>query len=141
MVSINETVFIQIINFLFLIWAMNKVLYQPVRNILIQRKEKISRLESDIENSDRSVVEKDLMLKQGIKQAREKGNQEKEALETAARQEELKLIDKINEKVRADLQTTRERILRESENARQTLLQQVDGFADEIVSRILGRAV
>jgi F-type H+-transporting ATPase subunit b len=141
MVSLDSTVFIQIINFLFLIWALNTVLYKPIRKILSQRKEKISGLEDGIDLSEKGALEKDQALKLGIKAAREKGNREKEAHENSARQEELKLIEKINEKGRADLAEVRERIVRETEQARQALLKEVDGFAAEISRRILGRAV
>lgn len=141
MVSLDSTVFIQIINFLFLIWALNTVLYKPIRNILSQRKEKIAGLEEGIDQFHQGAVQKDQALKLGIKEAREKGNREKEALENEARQEELKLIEKINEKTRVDLAEIRERIVLETEQARKTLLKEVDGFAAEISRRILGRTV
>ena len=141
MVSLDSTVFIQIINFIFLIWALNTVLYKPIRNILSQRKQKIAGLEEGIDQFSQSAVQKDQALKLGIKEAREKGNREKEALENAARQEEIKLIEKINEKARGDLAEIRERIVRETEQARKTLLKEVDGFAAEISRRILGRTV
>lgn len=141
MVSLDYTVFIQIINFLFLIWALNTVLYKPIRNILSQRKEKISGLEEGIDRSEQGAVEKDQAFKMGIKAAREKGNREKEAYENEARQEELKLIEQINEKARADLAAVKEKVARDAEQARQALLKEVDGFATEISRRILGRAV
>ncbi|MFZ2631849.1 MAG: ATP synthase F0 subunit B [Desulfosalsimonadaceae bacterium] len=141
MVSLDSTVFIQIINFIFLIWALNTVLYKPIRNILSQRKQKIAGLEEGIDQFSQGAVQKDQALKLGIKEAREKGNREKEALENEARQEEIKLIEKINEKARGDLAEIRERIVRETEQARKTLLKEVDGFAAEISRRILGRTV
>lgn len=141
MVSLNSTVFIQIINFLFLIWALNTVLYNPIRRILSQRNEKITGLEKGIDKSENDALEKDLALKSGIKQARENGLKEKEALENEARAEEVKIIEKINEKARADLAEIREKIVKEAEEARLALLKEVDGFAEEISRRILGRAV
>ena len=36
----DASVIIQIINFLFLIWVLNLIIFKPIRNILIQRKEK-----------------------------------------------------------------------------------------------------
>ena len=141
MVSLNSTVFIQIINFLFLIWALNIVLYKPIRNILSQRKEKIAGLEDGIDRFQQGALEKDQAYKLGIKAAREKGNREKEAHENEARQEEIKLIEKINEKARADMAEVRERVVRETDQARQSLLKEVDGFAAEISRRILGRTI
>jgi F-type H+-transporting ATPase subunit b len=141
MVSLNGTLFIQIINFLFLIWALNTVLYKPIRRILSQRNEKITGLENGIDQSDQKATEKDLALKSGIRQARENGLKEKEIFENEARSEEMKIIEKINEKARGDLAQIREKIVQEAEEARLTLLKEVDGFAEEISRRILGRAV
>ena len=141
MVSINTTVFIQIINFLVLIWALNTVFYKPIRRILSQRNEKISGLEKNIDQSEHDAVEKDLALKSGIKQARENGLRTKETLEAEAIEEEKKIIEKINEKARADLEEIRAKIAKETDSARVALLKQVDGFADDISRRILGRAV
>ena len=140
MVSVDGSVIIQIINFLILIWALNAVLYKPIRRILSQRNEKISGLSSGIEQSEQDAVEKDLALKTGIKQARENSLRDKEALESDARQEETKLIEKINEKARVDLADIRERIAREVEEARLALLEEIDGYAEDISRRILGRA-
>jgi len=141
MVSLNGTVVIQIINFLFLIWALNAVLYKPIRRILAQRNEKITGLENGIDDSESKVHEKDQALKSGIKKARENGLKEKEALESEAREEETKIIEKINEKARKDLADIRGRIAKEADDARQSLLKEVDRFAEDISRRILGRAI
>lgn len=141
MVSIDGTLFIQIINFLFLIWALNIVLYKPIRRILLQRNDKVNGLEEGIERFEQDALEKDQALASGIKEARGKGLKEKAAFEDEGRAEESKLIEKINEKARVDLAEIRERIALETEEARQALLKEVDNFAEDISRRILGRAV
>ncbi len=141
MVSIDGTLFIQIINFLFLIWALNIVLYKPIRRILLQRNDKVTGLEEGIDRFEQDALEKDQALASGIREARKKGINEKAAFEDEAREQELKLIEKINEKTRADLAQIREKIALETEDARQSLLKEVDRFAEDISLRILGRAV
>lgn len=141
MVSIDGTLFVQIINFLFLIWALNIVLYKPIRKILLQRKDKVSGLEDGIERFEQDALEKDQALVSGIKEARGKGLKEKAAFEDEGRAEEMKVIEKINEKARVNLAGIRETIARETEEARQSLLKEVDDFAEDISRRILGRAV
>lgn len=141
MVSIDGTLFIQIINFLFLIWALNIVLYKPIRRILLQRNDKVNGLEDGIERFEQDALEKDQAFASGIKEARGKGINEKAAFEDDAKAEEMKLIEKINEKARADLAEIREKIVLETEEARQVLLKEVDSFAEDISLRILGRAV
>ena len=141
MVSIDGTLFIQIINFLFLIWALNIVLYKPIRRILLQRNDKVNGLEEGIERFEQDALEKDQAFASGIKEARGKGINKKAAFEDDAKAEEMKLIEKINEKARADLAEIREKIVLETEEARQALLKEVDSFAEDISLRILGRAV
>lgn len=141
MVKLDYSLFIQIANFLFLIWAMNKVLYKPVRRILAQRHEKISGLEKNIVSSEEGAVSKDEAMRAGIKEAREKGIKEKERLEAEARQAESELIEKINDKARTDYEQMRDIIVSEAQAARQALQREVDRFADDICSKLLGRAV
>jgi F-type H+-transporting ATPase subunit b len=141
MVKIDMSLFIQIANFLFLIWAMNRVVYKPVRQMLAQRNEKISGLENTIAVSEEGVTTKDEAMRAGMKAAREKGLKEKEQFEAQARQAESELIEKINEKARMDLEQMRDKIVSEAQDARQALQREIDRFADDICVKILGRAV
>jgi len=141
MVEINASLFIQIANFLILIWALNKFLYKPIRQILSQRKSRISGLEDSIQQSEQDMINKDQALKKGIREAREKGKKEKDAFENDARQEEMKIIEGINEKARADLAEIRNKVAKETQSARLTLQKEIDNFADAISRKILGRSV
>ncbi|MDY6792159.1 MAG: ATPase [Thermodesulfobacteriota bacterium] len=132
---------IQVVNFIFLIFILNIILYKPIRNVLIQRREKIVGLEEGIEAFDRDALEKEDSFAAGIKDARAKGFKEKEALLTAAAEEEKKIIEKINKKAQADLAEVRKKIAKDAEEAKTSLLQEIDGFANAIGEKILGRAV
>ena len=137
----DESLFIQLVNFLFLIWVLNILLYKPIRNILIQRKEKFASLETNIEILNRDAQEKDDAYAVGIKEARVKGFQEKEALTQAAADEEREIIEKINQKAQAELVEVREKIAKDAEAARAALQQEIDAFANAIGEKILGRAI
>jgi F-type H+-transporting ATPase subunit b len=141
MVEINASLFIQIANFLILIWALNKFLYKPIRLVLTQRKSKISGLEEGIQQSEQDMVKKDQALKIGLKEAREKGMKQKDASENEARKEEMKLIEKINEQARADLVEIKEKVSNEAQTARQALQKEIENFADQISRKILGRSI
>ncbi len=141
MISIDGSVIIQIANFLILIWILNLILYKPIRSIIIQRKEKISGLESDIDSAETQAVEQDQAFADGIKEARAKGLKQKETLLQAAADEEKALIGQINEKAQAELTKIREQIAGEASEAKQALMKDVDSFASAISEKILGRAV
>ena len=132
---------IQIVNFLFAIWVLNTLLYKPIRKILNQRKEKISGLELAIETSNRDAGEKDEAFGEGVKDARARGFKEKESLKQQAADEEKSIIADINRKAQEELVQIREKIRKDAEVARESLQKEVDGFADQITQKILGRTV
>jgi len=137
----DESLFIQIVNFLFLIWVLNIILYKPIRNILIQRKEKFASLEKNIELVNRDAQEKDDAYTAGIRESRAKGLQEKEVLMQAASADEKEIIEKINQKAQAELAEIREKIAKDAEVAKKSLQQEIDTFANAIGEKILGRAI
>ncbi len=137
----DASLFIQIVNFLFLVWVLNVLLYRPIRNILIQRKEKFSNLEQNIETLSSIAHEKDRAFTAGIKEARARGLKAKEALMQAAADEEREVIEKINKKAQADLAEVRKKIAKDAETVRASLQQEIDAFADAIGEKIIGRAI
>jgi F-type H+-transporting ATPase subunit b len=135
------TVFLQIANFLFLIFMMNILLFKPIRKMLLERKAKINGLEDSIDSTQKEAVSQDEAFATGLKEARGKGLKEKEVLLQEASDEEKAIIDRINEKAQADLTEVRDKIAADTDAVKAKLIQEVDGFADIISEKILGRAV
>ena len=141
MVSISPIALsIQIANFLFLIFALNMVLYKPIRNILRQRKGKMEGLADGVDAAKQQAEEKNKAFSDGIKSARSKGQEKKEALLQAAAEEEQTIIGKINAKAKEDLATVKAKIAQDTDAVRASLEKEVDTFADAIAQKILGRA-
>ena len=137
----NWTTLLQAANFIILIFILNIILYRPIRNILIQRKEKIEGLEQNVENATTDLADKEATYESGIREARKKGLMEKDALVNSATDEEKAIIEKINADALAELNAVKEKVAKEADAARDTLLKEVDAFANEIGAKILGRAV
>ena len=140
MVDINWTVIPQIINFLILIFALNVVCYKPIRKVLLERKAKVDGLEDNIASATTLSDEKDKAFSQGVREARAKGQKEKEALLNEAGEEEKVIVGKITDKAREDMATVKEQITKETEDVKAALEKEVDAFADAITQKILGRA-
>jgi len=136
----DSSVIIQVVNFLFLIWVMNIILYKPIRKIIAERKDKVRGLEGSIDNLNQDALEKDKAYDAGIKDARAKGLSEKEVQVQAASEEEKKLVEEITSRAQANLIEIREKITKDTEEVRASLQKDVDSFAEEIGQKILGRA-
>lgn len=139
MIKLDWTIFIQMVNFIILIWALNYVAYRPIRGILAKRKEKVEGLESGIDRFESDAMEKSAAIDAGIKEAREKGLKMKEAMAEKARQEEQQMLEKINQQARQDLEEIRSRVARETDEVRQSLQSQIEYFANEISKKMIGR--
>jgi F-type H+-transporting ATPase subunit b len=135
------TLWVQMANFLIIVWALNIILYKPIRNILIQRKEKITNLEQNTEMLNKEANEKDNAFDSGIKDARAKGLNAKNVLLKEAADKEKEVIEKINQKAQENLAEVREKIAKDVEIVRASLQKEIDKFAGAIGEKILGRAV
>ena len=140
MVSVDGSIVLQIANFLLLIWILNMVLYKPIRKILLERKEKMVGMQSDIDGSAQQVQSKEDAYADGVRQARVAGQKEKETLMQAAAEEERAIIGKINESAQAELKDVREKITQEMGTVKVALEKEIDAFANAIGQKILGRA-
>jgi F-type H+-transporting ATPase subunit b len=140
MVEINWTLFPQIANFLILIIALNIVCYKPIRKILLERRAKVEGLAKGIESATSESDDKDKAFGIGLREARTRGQKEKEALLQAAGEEEQVIVGKIMDKAREDLATVKAQIAKETDEVKAALEKEVDTFADAITQKILGRA-
>ena len=141
MINVDGSVFIQIANFIFLIWVMNMILYKPIRKALLQRKEKVSDLERSIADFNIHALEKENAFASGIKEARANGLKEKQSLIQSGSDEEKNVIENINKKAQAELIKSREKIAKDAESVRVSLQKELDTFVNAIGQKILGRAV
>jgi len=141
MVKIDWSLAIQIINFLFLIWIMNIVLYKPIRNMLLKRKSEVDGLNKNIDGLSIEAGAKNKEYDDGIRGARAEGMKRRDALVQDASTEEKGIIARINEDAQAEMAKVREQIAQDAEKVKTSLLKEVDMFANEIGKKILGRTV
>ena len=141
MISVSPFLFVQMANFILLIFILNAILYKPIRNSLIERKKKIQGAEEAIEGAKRNADEAGQTFKTKMGDAKMKGHQEKEALKQAGQEEEKRLLDEINQKAQAELEAVRAQIAKDAESARGKLKGEMKGFSAAIAEKILGRAV
>lgn len=135
------TLILQIINFIALVFILNAVCYKPIRNILIQRQQKVQGFEQGIDGLKQEAADSDQTFQEKIGEAKAKGYQQQVALKESAEEEEKKLIEEIHQTAQADLETVRAQIAKDAEGARVSLQAEAQAFSAAIAEKILGRAV
>ena len=141
MISLNATLIIQIINFIFLMWFLNKFLFKPVLKILDERK---NRVESDFRKAKE--------LEEKIKEGFEKYNMELENakseganLKLKARDEATKVLNEKIEKAKMEANNYLNQFKQEMEKTKKDLKVQlekdIENLAKTLCSTLLGREI
>ena len=141
MIDIDITMPIQIANILILIVLMNIVLYRPVRGILAEREKKVTGMKNDIENFNKDAKLRLEEFDAKIREARNKAKAEFEGVRSAAQQAESESLAQLRKEADAKKSEQLNQIAKEFAGAQSTLKGQVEGFANEMATKVLGRAV
>ena len=141
MITTDITLVLQIVNMFVLMFILNRVLYTPVRNILRKRSEKLRGMQDEI-----STFEKNAKLRQeevDAKMAQASGKA-KAALDLARAEAQAAGDGKLAA-IKAEAQAAKKEKLAalkaDIEKARTSLQEGLDGFANEMASKILGRSL
>ena len=141
MVTIDKTLIFQMINMIILMFVLNAVLYKPIKNILKERAKKIMGMQGEV-----AKFEKNAQLRQeevDAKMAKASGKA-KAALD-AARADAQAAGDEKLASIKAEVDEFKDKKLAEINaqigEARDGLKANLEGFATDMASKILGRAL
>jgi F-type H+-transporting ATPase subunit b len=135
------TLWIQIFNFLLLLFLMNIFLYKPIRHMLARRKAETRALEGTIENYQNRSSDNEKGIEEGLVRIRKEGNREKELLKGEGAVAEKEVLQKAFASADAKMDQARQEIENRMIEVRKTLDQQVSAFSEELAEKILGRSV
>lgn len=141
MISVNWTLILQFLNFIILLYLLNRILFRPLRAVLEKRRETIDgsharalALQSDIEA-------KMNRYQQQLTEAKLLANEERAQLKKVAHEEESNMIATAQKSAAIKMQQIRERVGQESAQASATLKRESATLAQQIATKILGRSL
>lgn len=140
MISINWTLIIQIINFLVLMIVLNKLLFQPILQVIDERREQTEAKEARARETDRAADEKAKDYAEKIKQAKIEASSKKHEFREAGQKEEEKILSAARAEGEAALAKIQEGIAQEAAAARQQLNEQAQMISEMIFTKLLGRS-
>jgi F-type H+-transporting ATPase subunit b len=139
MIALDWTVFVQIVNFLLLVYLLNLVLFRPLRQGLKARQAEIITFEGDV--AQLNVNEQGVLsqVQENLAEARRHGLSQREALRQEGSQAEASLLDKVKQEVDAEWAKMEKRIKEDMAKARKALQAQAQDFAQSLAAKIIGR--
>ena len=141
MVTIDITMVIQMVNIVVLMFLLNGVLYKPIKKILKKRSEKMQGMQNDV-----TKFEENARLRQEEVNAKmSKASGKAKAALDAARAEAQAAGDEKMASIKAEVDQFKDKQLAQINTqigeARDGLKANLEGFASDMASKILGRAL
>ena len=139
LITINATLFIQVISFLIFMIIINRVMFRPLRNTIAERHDYIKNVQKDIAASSQEVANLNQQIAKRersfsrdlaklIKSATDSGNQQAEEILTTTWEEIAVLHADAHKDINARIASARQSLQTESES-----------LAVDIVAKILDR--
>ncbi len=141
MLKLDISLIYQIVNFLFLLFVLNLILYRPIRNIIQKRKEEMDGLEKAIQEYQARAQDSARGIEEGMVLARKEGFREKETIKQEGVEEEKSILAEAMAKAGDKVQAGKREIEAKVEEVRKELESQIASFSAELVQKILGRSI
>lgn len=139
MVSINETLIVELISFLIFLFLINRIMFRPLRAVMQERDQHITDLGQEINNARDTIKELHQQLDAQEKEAVEKATNERIELENEGAKQAQALLDESKEQI-SEIQAENERFVSSQiAEARESLQQEAERLAREMMEKILDR--
>jgi F-type H+-transporting ATPase subunit b len=137
----DYTLFIQMINFLVLLFVLNLILFRPIRKIIKERNQIVDNFNSDIASLTDSAQESAGQFQQKIQEARKEGAARVQSMKDEGEEAEADLIAATAEEVQTKIDEARKKVASDIQEARSHLQTQVQAFSVAVTEKILGRSI
>jgi len=140
-VSIDYSLGIQVVNFLILIFILNKLLYKPILAVLDQRKKQTDDSEAEIRTLQKSIDQKMSAYEEKLQLAKAEALAIKKNLIKQGDEEAKSLVDAARAEVPGMQEAFRLKTAGEIESARTILSDNSRKLSVEIAEKIVGRSL
>jgi len=141
MVELNYTVWIQMANFLLLIFILNFLLYKPVLKIIEKRNKKIEESDAEVTSLDETIERKIAEYEEEIRQARTAAVAQRNEIEEEGSEQGEVITGKVRDEISKKMEAFKVNMQKEVDEAMGVLRDQTRTIAGEISEKVLGRGI
>jgi F-type H+-transporting ATPase subunit b len=138
-VSLDYSLGIQIINFIVLIFILNRLLYRPLLGMLDKRKQQFAESEAEIKRLQETVEQKMAAYEEKLRQAKATAIEQKNEIIRQSAEEAKGIINAARSEIPGLMEQFQVRMEREIDLAKRTLAGQSQRLSVEIAEKVLGR--
>jgi len=139
LITINETVFIELISFLIFLFIINRIMFRPLQAVMTERENHISELSGSINQSKNQLTEMDEQVRTQELAAIKEAHHHKKGLEDDATQQAKSFLEASRKEMLAIKQESQEVINRQILKARAEIRNESEKLAVLIMEKVLDR--
>jgi F-type H+-transporting ATPase subunit b len=140
-INLDLAFVVQIINFGLLVLVLNMLLFKPVRALLAQRRQEIQSARERALAVDEQVESKVAQYEARLREAKAEVAARRAELLKEAQAEESGVMDRARQDAAVSLASLRDRVAKESAEARALLQKQAEALSGDICEKLLGRSL
>lgn len=139
LISINETLIVQLLSFLLFLYLMNRLMFKPLRATMEERRAHIENIQDEIEASKEEIVRFTRELDEKKATVRREAFSVTQELEQTGGQEAAKILDETRQETLSIRRSAEEEIQVELAEAKKQLSAQAETLAITIMEKVLDR--
>lgn len=141
MVDINLTIVIQVVQFLILVFILNRILFRPISQAIEERDGKIDAWEEKTRSLQETVRTKIESYEKELVEVRARAQEEQQQLSNELKEREEEKVGAVLEEAAQMVASTKQALQEETKRLRQELRRQAEEMAQMVAEKVLGRKV
>jgi len=141
MVEINLTIVIQVVQFLILVFILNRILFRPISQAIEERDGKIDAWEEKTRTLQETVRTKIESYEKELVEVRARAQEEQQQLSNELKEREEEKVGAVLEEAAQMVASTKQALQEETKRLRQELRRQAEEMAQMVAEKVLGRKV
>jgi F-type H+-transporting ATPase subunit b len=141
LISINETLILQVISFLIFLFIMNRILIRPLRRVIADRETFIEDVQKDIIDAQNQFEDLTRQIRRQEKAVRDEAFEQQAKLEAAGNQQAAKILTSVRKEINASKEQARKDIDRQISAARKHIQKEAEALSKGIMETVLHRSL
>ncbi len=139
LISINETLIIQLISFLIFLYIINRVMIQPLRSVVQEREGHIQNIQDDATEAEKKIVRLMKRLKKQETEVIREAHEIREKIEGSGKQEADGIVNAVRREVEKLSQEDRQQVTALVAEARKSVQKEAQSLAVGMMEKLLER--
>ena len=139
LISINETLIVQVVGFLIFLFVINRIMFRPLRNVMSDRDIHIERIKRDIIQAQKEVASITSQIQEQDAATRKEALELKDDLEATGSQQAKEIFKSVKKEIAADRNKVQQEIELRIAEERKAVKKESEALALNIIEKIIDR--